>query len=83
MSKGSPVEILVKGRRVPVASEPEVNCSMIYMPQAADVQVGDEVVLIGRQGNEEIKASDHARCLGVTALEVLCSISARIPRVIA
>lgn len=81
ISKGSPAEILIKGRRVPIASKPETNCSMIYVPPLMEIQAGDEVVLLGRQGSSEIKASDIARHLGVSALEVLCSISSRIPRV--
>jgi alanine racemase len=81
-SKGSPAEILVKGRRVPVTSKPEANCSMIYVPPLTEIQVGDEVVLLGRQGSGEIKISDIARHLGVSPLEVLCSISARIPRLV-
>lgn len=80
-SKGSPAEILIKGRRVPVVGRPETNCSMIYVPPLTEIQVGDEAVLLGRQGSSQIAASDIARRLGDSALEVLCSISSRIPRV--
>jgi alanine racemase len=44
------------------------------------VQVGDEVVLIGRQGDDEITAADWAARLGTIAYEVLCAVSARVPR---
>ena len=49
---------------------------------AEPVEVGDEVVLIGRQGNEEITATEWAGLLGTINYEVLCDIGARVPRVI-
>jgi alanine racemase len=45
-----------------------------------DVVVGDEVVLIGRQGDETITASEWAERLGTIGYEVVCAISARVPR---
>jgi alanine racemase len=45
-----------------------------------DVAVGDEVVLIGRQGDEEIRAEDWAATLGTIGYEVVCGIGSRIPR---
>jgi alanine racemase len=44
------------------------------------VQVGDEVVLIGRQGEEEITADEWAGLLGTIAYEVVCQIGPRLPR---
>ena len=43
--------------------------------------VGDEVVLLGRQGDEEIGAWEWAGRLGTIAYEVLSGIGARVPRV--
>jgi alanine racemase len=48
------------------------------MPEAA---LGDEVVLIGRQGNEAITADDVAAAAGTISYEVLAGIGPRIPRV--
>jgi alanine racemase len=45
-----------------------------------DVAVGDEVVLIGRQGNNEIRAEEWAETLGTIGYEIVCGIGARIPR---
>jgi alanine racemase len=42
---------------------------------------GDEVVLIGKQGNEVITAADLAAQLGTISYEVLTSISQRVPRI--
>jgi alanine racemase len=46
------------------------------------VAVGDEVVLIGRQGAASLSASDWASALGTISYEVLCGIGPRVPRVI-
>jgi alanine racemase len=77
-----PVEVLAKGQRVAVVGEVAANRSMIYMSNLANVQIGDEVVLIGRQGRDEIRAAEMALCLGVTPLEALCSISDSVPRIV-
>jgi alanine racemase len=45
-----------------------------------DVAPGDNVVLIGRQGGEEVTAAEWAERLGTIAYEITCGISARVPR---
>ena len=45
-----------------------------------DVQAGDEVVLIGRQGDAEITATEVATRLDTISYEVVCDIESRIPR---
>ena len=45
-----------------------------------DVSVGDEVVLIGRQGDEAITADEWADRLGTISYEVVCAIGPRVPR---
>jgi alanine racemase len=47
----------------------------------ADVQPGDEVVLIGRQGDEEITAWEWAERCDTIGYEVVCGVSARVPRI--
>ncbi|MFZ9356262.1 MAG: alanine racemase C-terminal domain-containing protein, partial [Ilumatobacteraceae bacterium] len=44
------------------------------------VQVGDEAVIIGTQGTEQITAEDWARALDTITYEVVCDISSRVPR---
>ena len=46
------------------------------------MEVGDEVVLLGRQGDEEITADEWAGLLGTISYEVLCGIGPRVPRLI-
>lgn len=73
-------EVLIGGKRRPI-------CGTVTMDQLLvdcgedDVGVGDPVVLIGRQGDEEITAEDWAGRLGTIAYEVLCGIGPRVPRV--
>jgi alanine racemase len=52
----------------------------INVTHIPDVRIGDEVVLIGRQGDESITAEDVARCLGTINYEVVAAILARVPR---
>jgi alanine racemase len=44
------------------------------------VHIGDEVVLIGRQGDAEITATEWADRCDTIAYEIVCAISARVPR---
>jgi alanine racemase len=46
----------------------------------ADVGIGDEVVLLGSQGGEEISADEWADLLGTVSYEVVCGIGPRVPR---
>jgi alanine racemase len=54
---------------------------MVDCGPGAEVAPGDEVVLIGRQGNEEVRAEEWAARLGTITYEVLCAIGPRVPRV--
>ncbi|MYH00851.1 MAG: alanine racemase [Acidimicrobiaceae bacterium] len=78
------VEVLVRGRRCPIVGVVTMDQLMVAIDPAISDQVipGDEVVLIGRQGAEEITATEIARRLGTIAYEVLTSVSARVPRVV-
>jgi len=72
---------LVKGRKVPVVGRICMDHCMINVTGISDVAIGDEVVLIGRQGDAAISADELARQLGTINYEVTCMISHRVPRV--
>ena len=78
------VEVLVRGRRCRIVGAVTMDQLMVALdPAVADeTATGDEVVLIGRQGTEEITATEIAQRLGTIAYEVLTSVSARVPRVV-
>jgi alanine racemase len=75
-------EAIVRGVRVPVAGRVCMDMTMLDVTDVPGVAEGDEVVLIGAQGNERITADDIAAKTGTIAYEVLCGISSRVPRVI-
>ncbi|HEY1371903.1 MAG TPA: alanine racemase [Candidatus Binatia bacterium] len=73
--------VLVRGKRAPVAGRVSMDLTMIDVTDIAEVTQGDEVVLIGRQGAENISADEVAGWAETISYEVLTSVSARVPRV--
>lgn len=72
-------EVLIGGKRRPIAGT--VTMDQITVDCGDDaVEIGDEVVLIGRQGNEELTAEEWANRLGTIGYEIVCGIGARVPR---
>ena len=67
-------------RRRRIAGTVTMDQLIVDCGTAADVQPGDEVVLIGRQGGEEVTAEEWAERLGTIVYEVLCGIGSRVPR---
>ena len=72
--------VLVGGRRAPIIGRICMDMTMVDVTGLPGVQVGDEVVLIGRQGSDEISAEEIAKAQGTISYEVLCQISSRVPR---
>jgi len=80
-------QVLIGGKRLPILGRVTMDMTMV---DVTDLQaggqacrIGDEVVLIGRQGAEEITASEMADWAQTNAYEILCGIGARVPRVMA
>ncbi|TET95542.1 MAG: alanine racemase, partial [Dehalococcoidia bacterium] len=72
--------MLVRGRRVPIVGRVCMDMCMVDVTDVPDVAEGDEVVVIGRQGEAEITAEEVAELCGTISYEILCGISARVPR---
>lgn len=72
-------EVLVGGRRRPMAGTITMDQFLVDCGDHP-VAVGDQVVLIGRQGDEQIRADEWASLLGTISYEVVCGISPRVPR---
>lgn len=71
--------VLIGGQRYPLAGT--VTMDQIMVDCGDDpVAVGDEVVLFGRQGDEEIRAEEVAGWAGTIGYEIVCAVSARVPR---
>ena len=73
-------DVLVGGRRHPLVGTVSMDNVTIDLGPETDVSPGDEAVLIGRQGEEEILAEEIARRLDTINYEVTCAISPRVPR---
>lgn len=74
-------EVLLRGRRAPVVGNISMDLVTVDVTDVADAAVGDEVVLMGTQGGEEVSAEELATKTSTLAYEVFCRISARVPRV--
>ncbi len=67
-------EVLVRGRRVPIVGRVCMDLSMIDLTDLEQVEEGDEVVIIGRQGNEYIDADELALMANTIPYEILTSL---------
>lgn len=74
-------EVLIHGRRVPVAGTVCMDWILVDVTNLPDVQVGDQVTLLGRDGDEIITAEEWADKVGSITYEVFCNISKRVPRI--
>jgi len=73
-------QVLIRGQRAPIAGLVCMDMVMVDVTHIAEAAVGDEAVLIGRQGQEQITADDIAEWTGTIPYEVLCAIGSRVPR---
>lgn len=74
-------EVLVCGRRCRIVGRISMDMTTIDVTAVPQARVGEDVVVLGAQGKEEITARQLAGLLGTIPYEVLCSVSARVPRV--
>ncbi len=74
--------VLVRGQRAPLVGRVSMDQTMLDVTAVPDVRQGDEVVLIGRQGDAEITVDQVAAALGTISYEVVSEILARVPRVV-
>lgn len=76
-NKGS---VLIRGQRAPIRGRICMDQFMVEVTHLPEVASHDEVVIIGRQGEEEIPVEEVAAQAQTISYEVLCAISARVPR---
>jgi len=74
-------EVLIRGHRAKVVGKVTMDQTMVDIGHIKGATVGDEVVLIGKQGSDEIRAESLARLAESIAYEVVCAISNRVPRI--
>ena len=73
--------VLIKGQYAPLIGRVSMDQAAVDVSHIEDVQIGDEVVLIGQQGDAHITADDVAEYLDTINYEVVSTILARVPRV--
>ncbi|MBI5100297.1 MAG: alanine racemase [Nitrospirae bacterium] len=73
-------EMLVRGRRVPVAGRVCMDLTMVDVTEVEDVSEGDEVVILGRQADETVRASELSAKIGTIPYEILISLGCRARR---
>lgn len=74
-------DVLVRGQRAPVIGRVSMDLTTIDVTDIPEVEVGDEVALLGVQVEERISADEMARVRGTVSYEVLCGVGARVRRV--
>jgi alanine racemase len=72
--------VLIRGREAPIAGRISMDQTVVDVTAIPNTAIGDEVVLLGSQGRRSVSAWDIADLTGSIPWEVLCAISARVPR---
>ena len=71
-------EVLIRGAHWPIRGVVTMDSLIVEVDES--IEVGDEVVLLGAQGDSVLAVSDVAELLGTIGYEILTSLGARIPR---
>lgn len=77
----APNEVLVNGKRASVVGRVCMDQSMVQLDHLPLARIGDEVVLIGSQGDQTISAEEVAKRWQTITYEVICGLATRIPRI--
>jgi alanine racemase len=72
--------MLVRGRRAPIVGSVCMDATMLDVT-GMDVAPGDEVVIVGEQGDESMTMREMAAAIGTIPYELLCRVGSRIERV--
>ena len=73
-------QVLLRGQRAPIVGRISMDLTLVDATRVTGAAIGDEVVLIGRSGLQEITAWDHARWADTVVYETLCNLSKCVPR---
>jgi len=74
-------DVLINGRRCPLIGRVSMDAITVDVTDAGLVAIGDEAVLIGRQGDERITIEEIAERAGTIGQEIVCRLAPRLPRV--
>ena len=72
--------VIINGRYAPIVGRICMDQLMVDVSEIENINVGDEVILIGSQGDKTVSADEIARLTQTINYEVVCNISKRVPR---
>jgi alanine racemase len=75
------IQVAIRGQLVPQIGSITMDRIMLDVSQIPDLQVGEIVTILGRDGNVQITADDWANELGTISWEILCGFKDRLPRI--
>jgi alanine racemase len=76
--------VLIGGRRCPIVGVVTMDQLMVDCGDdetGVDVAIGDDVVLLGADGDQAVRAEEWAERLDTIGYEIVCAVSERVPRV--
>lgn len=73
--------VLINGKKAPIVGRICMDQFMVDVTDIPSVKAYDEVVLIGKSGDEKLTADDMAQMLGTIGYEVVCDVSKRVQRI--
>lgn len=73
-------QVLIRGKKVSIIGNVCMDQCMVQLDDLPEAEIGDEVVIIGKQREQEISATDLADDWGTINYEVICGLAARMPR---
>ncbi len=80
LRRNQPSQVLIQGQKVPIVGRVCMDQVMVLLDQVPGSQPGDEVVIIGEQGGQRIRAEEVAQRWGTINYDVVCGIGRRVPR---
>jgi alanine racemase len=72
--------VLIRGRRCPIVGVVTMDQLVVDVGPGEEVEVGDEVVLLGAQGDDELSATELALLVDTIGYEITCAVSPRVHR---
>ena len=75
------MDVLIKGKRVPQVGNICMDMILVDVSEIPGVKLGEEVVIFGKQREEQISVEELAASSSTIPYELLCNVSKRVPRV--
>ncbi|MGM0548697.1 MAG: alanine racemase [Bacillota bacterium] len=74
-------EVLIRGQRAPIRGKICMGQTIVSVAEIENVEIGDEVVLIGKQGEAEITAAEIAELASTISYEIVCNLDRNLKRI--